>query len=51
MKIYVHEKGIVMAGKAWEIREKLKEYHKQYPLLKDWIESADGETKAMKKDR
>lgn len=39
MKIHVHEKGILIVGKAWEVREKLKEYSKNYYLLKDWIYS------------
>jgi hypothetical protein len=38
MKIYVHEKGVVLVGKAWEIREKLKEYSKEFRLVKDWVE-------------
>ncbi|WNS74112.1 Z-ring formation inhibitor MciZ [Bacillus sp. DTU_2020_1000418_1_SI_GHA_SEK_038] len=38
MKIYVHEKGVILVGKAWEIREKLKEYSKDYRLIKEWIE-------------
>ncbi|KAB2338395.1 Z-ring formation inhibitor MciZ [Cytobacillus depressus] len=38
MKIYVHEKGVVLVGKAWEIREKLKEYDKDFRLVKDWVE-------------
>jgi hypothetical protein len=41
MKIYVHEKGIVIAGKAWEIRQKLIEYRRQYELVKDWIEAVN----------
>ncbi|MBP2240756.1 hypothetical protein J2Z40_001315 [Cytobacillus eiseniae] len=39
MRIYVHEKGIVLVGKAWEIRAKLKEYSKDHHLLKDWVHS------------
>ena len=39
MKIYVHEKGVTLVGKAWEIRAKLKEYSKDYYLLKDWVYS------------
>ncbi len=38
MKIYVHDKGFVLVGKAWEIREKLAEYRRQYELLQDWVE-------------
>ncbi|WP_210365634.1 Z-ring formation inhibitor MciZ [Bacillus sp. REN3] len=37
MKIYIHEKGVVLAGKAWEIKQKLKEYGKQHCYVKDWI--------------
>lgn len=40
MKIYVHSKGIVFAGKAWEVRAKIKEYSRKYYFLKDWIQSA-----------
>lgn len=39
MKVYVHNRGIILAGKAWEVREKLKQYSRQYVLVKDWIES------------
>lgn len=39
MKIIVHEKGIIMAGKAWEIREKLKKYQKDYHFVAEWINS------------
>ncbi|MEH7124387.1 Z-ring formation inhibitor MciZ [Bacillus sp. JJ1532] len=38
MKIYVHEKGVILVGKAWEIREKLKDYSKEYRLIKEWVE-------------
>lgn len=37
MKIYVHDRGIVLTGKAWEIKRKLKEYSQQHKLVKDWI--------------
>lgn len=40
MKVYVHEKGIIMAGKAWEIRQKLKEYQRQYTYLAEWVHAA-----------
>ena len=38
MKIYLHEQGIIMTGKAWEIQHKLAEYRKQYKLVSQWIE-------------
>ncbi|MBP3038980.1 Z-ring formation inhibitor MciZ [Bacillaceae bacterium Marseille-Q3522] len=37
MKVIVYNKGIVMSGKAWEVREKLKIYAKKYLLVADWI--------------
>lgn len=39
MKIYVYNNGFMMAGKAWEIKKKLKEYSSQYKLVKDWTEA------------
>ena len=38
MKIYVHDKGFVLVGKAWEIKAKLAEYRLHYKLLQDWVE-------------
>jgi hypothetical protein len=37
MKIYRLDKGIVLIGKAWEIRMKLKEYHRTYATVSEWI--------------
>lgn len=42
MKIYVLEKGIVFAGKAWEIKRKLKE-SQQYEYVRDWIADVHGQ--------
>jgi hypothetical protein len=39
MKVYVHEKGVIMVGKAWEIRQKLIEYRKQFETVKALIDS------------
>ena len=39
MNIYVHEKGIILTGKAWEVVHKLKEYANHYPYVTDWVES------------
>jgi len=53
MKIYVHEKGIMLSGKAWEIKQKLKEYGNHYSLVKDWVEtihSENGTTSSYHKD-
>ena len=39
MKIYVHEKGVMLSGKAWEIVQKLKQYERDFRLVSDWIEN------------
>jgi hypothetical protein len=39
MKIYVHEKGIVLVGKGWEVLQKLKEYNKDYVSVSDWVQN------------
>jgi hypothetical protein len=37
MKIYMMDKGIVLCGKAWEIKAKLKEYNREFYYVKDWV--------------
>ncbi|WHY84521.1 Z-ring formation inhibitor MciZ [Neobacillus novalis] len=39
MKVYVHEKGIILVGKGWEILQKLKEYNKDYEFVSDWVQN------------
>ena len=41
MKIYVHNNGITLAGKAWEIKRTLNEYSKEHKLVKDWISTVN----------
>jgi hypothetical protein len=38
MKVYVHEKGIILVGKGWEVIQKLKEYNKEYLTVSEWID-------------
>jgi hypothetical protein len=38
MKVYVHDKGIILVGKGWEIIQKLKEYNKDYSTVVEWLE-------------
>ncbi|MBM7701644.1 Z-ring formation inhibitor MciZ [Metabacillus iocasae] len=38
MKVYVQEKQIILIGKAWEIRQKLKEYSQHFEYMDEWIE-------------
>ncbi|WP_400242131.1 Z-ring formation inhibitor MciZ [Niallia sp. JL1B1071] len=37
MKIYIQEKGVILTGKAWEIRYMLKKYQKEYTYVRDWV--------------
>ncbi|MDR6998628.1 Z-ring formation inhibitor MciZ [Neobacillus niacini] len=37
MKVYVHEKGVILVGKGWEVLQKLKEYNKEFVYVVDWM--------------
>ncbi|MCA1321689.1 Z-ring formation inhibitor MciZ [Bacillus tianshenii] len=37
MQIYVRPNSIILVGKAWEIRSKLKEYAKKHDTVVEWI--------------
>ncbi|MGG1675061.1 Z-ring formation inhibitor MciZ [Neobacillus sp. NRS-1170] len=39
MKVVVHEKGIILVGKSWEILQKLKEYNKDYTFVSEWVKN------------
>jgi hypothetical protein len=39
MKVYVHEKGITLVGKGWEVLQKLKEYRKEFENVSDWVQN------------
>ncbi|WP_423407296.1 Z-ring formation inhibitor MciZ [Heyndrickxia sp. MSNUG] len=41
MKIYIHNHGVTLTGKAWEIKRKLKEYSVQHKLVKDWVNTVN----------
>jgi hypothetical protein len=43
MKVIIHPKGVILQGKAWEIRAKLKEYSYSYEYIKEWTKSAGNE--------
>lgn len=38
MKVYLLENRIMLVGKAWEIRNKLKEYSKRYTTVSEWLQ-------------
>ncbi|MBO1578984.1 MULTISPECIES: Z-ring formation inhibitor MciZ [Bacillus] len=37
MKVYILPNRITLVGKAWQIRNKLKQYGKEYATVQDWI--------------
>jgi hypothetical protein len=39
MKVYVHENGIILVGKGWEILQKLKAYNRDYVTVCEWIQN------------
>jgi hypothetical protein len=39
MKVYVHDKGIILVGKGWEVLQKLKEYNKSYVTVSEWVQN------------
>ncbi|WP_074432755.1 Z-ring formation inhibitor MciZ [Neobacillus jeddahensis] len=38
MKVSVHDKGIILVGKGWEVVQKLKEFHKEYKTIAEWVQ-------------
>jgi hypothetical protein len=46
MKVFVHEKGFILVGKAWEIKQKLIEYRKQFETVKAWVNSNEHKVKS-----
>ncbi|MFD1777237.1 Z-ring formation inhibitor MciZ [Fredinandcohnia salidurans] len=42
MKIVIGENRVALVGKAWEIREKLKEYSRSYRTVQEWIDQGKG---------
>ncbi|GHI01436.1 Z-ring formation inhibitor MciZ [Neobacillus kokaensis] len=40
MKVYVHDKGIILVGKAWEVLQKLKEYHREHATVAEWVQKS-----------
>lgn len=48
MKIVIGENRVALVGKAWEIREKLKEYSRSYRTVQEWIDQEKGKQKKKK---
>ena len=51
MKIFVHDHGVIISGKAWEIRQKLKEYGKRHQFLSEWVENSSQNPISQSADR
>ncbi|MCM3760347.1 Z-ring formation inhibitor MciZ [Alkalihalobacillus oceani] len=49
MNIYVHQHGVVLTGKAWEIKAKLKELRHSYPTVESWLQSVEGTSSRPKR--
>ncbi|KPL59706.1 Z-ring formation inhibitor MciZ [Rossellomorea vietnamensis] len=39
MKVIAEKDRIILVGKAWEIKAKLKEYNHTYSTVKEWIDA------------
>ncbi|MCA1058247.1 Z-ring formation inhibitor MciZ [Rossellomorea aquimaris] len=39
MKVIAEKDRIILVGKAWEIKAKLKQYSQHFSTVKEWIES------------
>jgi hypothetical protein len=48
MKIYLLTKGVVLVGKVWEVRLKLKEYRQYYETIEQWIQSSSDQRNRAK---
>jgi hypothetical protein len=38
LQVIVEKNRVILAGKAWEVRAKLKEYSKRYETVKEWTD-------------
>ncbi|WP_210609728.1 Z-ring formation inhibitor MciZ [Priestia flexa] len=47
MKVYVEGKQVILVGKAWEIRQKLKEYGAHFQYVHEWVSSISSESKKV----
>ncbi|WP_042346210.1 Z-ring formation inhibitor MciZ [Bacillus massiliigorillae] len=48
MHVHVEENKVLLVGKAWEIREKLKEYSRIYNSVQQWIDAQSTFTTSNK---
>jgi hypothetical protein len=43
LKIILQKNKVVLVGKSWEIRRKLKEYGNKYETVAEWLKVANKE--------
>jgi hypothetical protein len=41
LEVVVGKDRIILVGKAWEVRAKLKEYSRKHETVKEWIAASD----------
>ncbi|NGP43639.1 Z-ring formation inhibitor MciZ [Bacillaceae bacterium SIJ1] len=46
MNIILKENAVVLQGRAWEIRAKLKQYQNKYTYIREWIDDKPERTSA-----
>ncbi|MFA9456942.1 Z-ring formation inhibitor MciZ [Halalkalibacter sp. APA_J-10(15)] len=39
LKVYIHNKGLTIAGKVWEVRAKLKQLQHSFETVEHYIDS------------
>jgi len=45
LEILVDKDRVILKGKAWEIRRKLKEYSLRFDTVHDWIKAMHSESR------
>jgi hypothetical protein len=41
LQVIIEKDRVILAGKAWEVKAKLKEYSRKYDTVKEWTTAAD----------
>ncbi len=41
MKVYVGKDKLLLVGKCWEVKQKLKEYTAHYEYIQQWINDCE----------
>lgn len=41
MKVYVGRNKLLLVGKCWEVKQKLKQYSARYEYIQQWIDDCN----------